>query len=264
MKTSYQNSALLAALAFSVVAVSAPAAAQETAPAADTSAFSMEVELGASGVVAPRYEGSDDYRVSPIPIIRLRKFNLGSVHIDSTDRQGFSFYPSFRYRGKRRSSDVPSLPGLPGRDISLEFGLGMAYETEFWRVFGELRYGAVGHNGIVGDIGMDAILRPQDELTLNVGPRLSFADGTYMDWTFGVPANIPAVAGFDADGGLKSAGIEALARFDLDPSWSLEAGARWDRLLNDAGNSPITAAGDDDQFRVTFGVVRRFGFGSQH
>jgi outer membrane protein len=262
MTIAWQSAALAGALALAGIAWCAPASAQQAAYTARPSPFSLEVELGARGTVAPRYEGSDDYRVLPAPIIRLRKFRLGSVDIDSTDPRGFSFYPAFRFVGSRRSSDVAGLPSLPGRDMSVEIGLGAAYETEYWRIFGELRYGAIGHDGFVGDVGVDAIFRPQDAFTLNLGPRLSFADDTYMDWTFGVPANIPALTSFDADGGLKSVGIEGLARYDLDSRWSLEAGARWDHLLNDAGKSPITAAGDDDQFRVTVGAVRRFSFGS--
>ncbi len=249
------------AIVFASAAFHSPVRAQAASGNDAADPFGFEVEIGAGGVVSPLYEGSDDYHVTPVPVVRLRRLNLGGINIDATDSLGWSVYPSFRYLDRRESSDIPGLSALPDRKASLELGLGAAYEAEFWRVFAEVRHGAIGHNGLVAELGSDLIFRPGEDITFRLGPRLSFADDTYMDWAFGTPAGFAPIPAYIPDGGLKSAGQKAFARYDLDRAWSLEAGARWDRLVSDAEASPITAAGAEDQFIFSLGFVRRFTFG---
>ncbi len=235
--------------------------ADDTGAGSASPVFGMQVELGAGAVVAPEYEGADDYDVSPFPVIRLKQLTLGSLAIGGDDRLGLSLRPSFRFIGKRKSSDVDGLPGLPGVGTAIELGLGAEYEAESWRVFGNLRHGVTGHDGLVGELGADLIFRPDDHWTVSFGPRLSFAGDDYMDDYFAVPAGIAGPAAYDPDGGLKSAGIEVLARHQLTPAWAVEGSFGWMRLVGDAADSPVTRAGDADQFIGRIGIMRRFSFG---
>ena len=43
---------------------------------------------------------------------------------------------------------------------SVEAGLGLGYEQRNWRAFADVRYGFVGHNAWVGELGADAIAYP--------------------------------------------------------------------------------------------------------
>lgn len=256
-----QNSIAAAVLSAGFLAAIQPVSAQESAEHARSLVFGLDLELGVGGVVAPEYEGAADYDVAPFPVIRVERFSLGEFSFGGDDSLGLSVYPSFRYIDKRKSSDVPALPGLPEVDAAIELGLGAAYEQEYWRIFGNLRHGVLGHHGIVGDLGADLIYRPDEDWRLSLGPRLSFADGDYMDSYFGVPAGVAGPVAYDPAGGLKSAGIEAQARYQFTPVWAVEGSIGWSRLLGDAADSPVTRNGDDDQVIARISIMRRFSFG---
>lgn len=239
----------------------APASADDISAANESPAFGIQFELGAGAVIEPEFEGSDEYEVSPYPVIRPKQLSLGDLNIGGDDSLGWSFRPSFRVIGKRKSSDVDSLPGLPSVDTAIEIGLGAVYEQEYWRIFGNIRHGVTGHDGLVGELGADLIYYPTDEWTVSFGPRLSFSDGNYMDKYFGVPAGIAGPVAFNPEGGLKSAGTETRARYQLTETWAVEGSFGWMRLLGDAADSPITRTGDDDQFVGRLSIMRRFSIG---
>jgi outer membrane protein len=238
-----------------------PSLADDEGAGNAASPFGMEFELGAGGVVVPEFEGSDDYEISPFPVFRLKQLTVGSLSIGGKDNLGFSLRPSFRIIGKRKPSDVDGLPGMPRIGTAVELGLGAVYEQEYWRAFGNLRHGVTGHDGLVGELGADLKFSPNEQWSVSVGPRLSFADGSYMDKYFGVPAGIAGPVAYDTDGGLKSAGVEMLARYQFGPAWAVEGSLGWSRLLSDAADSPVTRAGDDDQFIGRISIMRRFSIG---
>jgi MipA family protein len=236
--------------------LSLPASAQESR------APGIDFELGAGANFQARYEGSDSYGAGPWPIFRLKglKFANG-FEIGGGDGTGLSLKPSFRYIGAREAADFPELTGLNDVDAAFEIGLGASYATDQWRIFGDLRAGLGGHNGLVGEIGADAILRPLPELAVWAGPRLSFASAEYMNTYFGVTAAeslASGLTGFDAGGGIKSVGAEIGMRYDFNKLWAVEGSASYAKLIGDAGDSPITALGDDDQYGFKIGLVRSF------
>ncbi|TCD16150.1 MipA/OmpV family protein [Oricola cellulosilytica] len=232
---------------------------------ADERGPGIEFELGAGALTAPHYEGSSRYRVRPFPLIRFGYLQLpNGFALGGGDGQGLSAAPSFRYRAARKAEDAPELTGLRDVDAAVEIGGGLRYTAGNVRLFGDLRYGAIGHNGITGEIGADMIAAPAERLTVSAGPRLSFADDRYMRTYFGVTAGEAAASPFSAfapSGGFKSAGVGTAARYQFDDRWALEAEASWNRLIGDAGNSPIVAAGSRDQFSAGIGLVRKFSLG---
>lgn len=225
----------------------------------------IEFELGAGALVAPDYEGSSRYQVRPWPLIRFGYLQLpNGFTLGGGDGQGLSVAPSFEYRAAREAKDAPELTGLSDVDAAVEIGGAVRYTAGNVGVFGDLRYGAIGHNGITGEIGADLIATPAERLTVSAGPRLSFADDRYMRTYFGVTAGEAAGSSFSQfspSGGFKSAGVGAAARYDFDDRWALEAEASWNRLIGDAGKSPIVAVGSRDQFSAGIGMVRKFSIG---
>lgn len=228
----------------------------------ETSAPGIDFELGAGANFQARYEGSDSYAFGPWPIFRLKGLTFANgFSIGGGDGTGLSLKPSFRYIGAREAADYPELTGLNDVDAAFEIGLGASYATDQFRVFGDLRAGLGGHNGIVGEIGADAIVRPLPELGIWAGPRLSFANADYMNTYFGVSAAesiASGLTGFDAGGGIKSVGAELGMRYDFNKRWALEGSASYAKLIGDAGDSPITALGDADQYGFKLGLVRSF------
>ena len=55
-----------------------------------------------------------------------------------------------------------------------------------------------------------------------------------------------------------SAGIEVQGTYFLDDRWAVEGAVSYEKLLNDAADSPITATGSEDQWRVRLGLSRVF------
>ena len=123
-----------------------------------------------------------------------------------------------------------------------------------------MRYGFIGHNAWVGEIGADGIAYPIDGLTLTLGPRLAFGDDRFAETYFGVIAEESAASGA-ARRSTPAAACSAPAsssarRYLFNERWGVEGAASWERLLNDAADSPITATGSEDQYEVRLGMTR--------
>ncbi len=256
--------AAVALLGGALALVSAgPVAAQDTPRAV------IEVLGGVS--VSPSYFGSDEYEAGPSARPRFDYVRLpgglefGSVQAP-TEQIGFGLRTSARYIGSRRPDDDPSLAGTDRVDRSLELGFGLGYTADDWRAFGVMRYGVVGHNAWVGEAGADALFSPSDSLLINLGPRANWGSTRFMDTYFGIgpedAAAAPQLDEFSPSSGLYAVGVELGARYAFSPRWGVEGAATYDRLIEDAADSPVTQAGSRDQFGLRLGITRtiRLGF----
>ncbi len=251
----------LATAAFLSWVAAAPAAAQD--------AGGIGVTLGPGARIAPDYFGASGMGLAPTGAFSVQRlvlpngFGIGSESALPTD-PGFGPRGAFRFVSSRKASDNPELGGLDDIDAAVELGLGLFRITEGSRVYGELRRGFGGHHGWVAELGADAIVRPTDRLVLTAGPRAHWGDGTFLGAYYGVT---PAEAGrsqfatYNPDGGLVSLGVELNARYDFQNGWGLHGTLGWRRLQGDAARSPITQAGDADQFGARLIVTRSFSLG---
>lgn len=214
--------------------------------------------------VSPSYFGSDDYKLGPDAGVRFDfarlpgGFDWGAAGPAAAGvRSGWDIRGSARYVGGRDATGA--LAGLGDVDPTFEAGIGLGYEQRSYRVFTDVRYGIVGTNAWTGEVGIDGIARPMEGLTLSIGPRLAFGDDRFASTYFGVSERQEAASGLaahHAEGGLYSAGIEVGARYMVGSRWGVEGAASWNRLTGDAGDSPITDAGSEDQLRLRLGVTR--------
>jgi outer membrane protein len=257
----------LAAMSALLALSAAPVLAQEPPPPTNAPLSigdnDLIVELGGGGVVGPAYEGADDYLLSPWPIVRLHYLRLPVIGaFGGRPETGLSVGPSFRFVPERDDDDYSDLEGLGDVDAAFELGATAGYRYDMWRGFVTVRRGFGGHDGIVGELGVDAIVEPSPRLSVSAGPRLHFADSEYLDTYLGVTAGQSADSGlaeFDPDGGLKGVGVEAEARYALTRRWSLVGSAGYERLVGDAADSPIAGAGSENQFTAALGLTFRFG-----
>ena len=75
-----------------------------------------------------------------------------------------------------------------------------------------MRYGFIGHNTWVGELGADAIAYPIEGLTLTAGPRLQFGTDDFAETYFGISPVESVASGldaYDASGGLLATGVES-------------------------------------------------------
>ncbi|MFP7569795.1 MipA/OmpV family protein [Marivita sp. S2033] len=241
-------------------AVMAPTAA----PATPKLVFTLRGGVSAM----PEYFGSDDYKAGADLGFRLNHVSLGkSGSFGNPDawaeNPGLSFGGSLRFIQERDTSDFDELAGLDDVDATVELGVSMRYGTEYFAAFGNVRRGFGGHEGWVGEVGADAILRPTDRLRLSLGPRLFFGDDEYSDTYFGVtPAeSSAALSAYDPDGGLVSAGVELGARYQINDVWGVEGAVTWETFQDDALDSPIVKQGSDEQWGARIGLTRVFSIG---
>jgi len=222
--------------------------------------FSLRGGVGA----APDFPGASTYGATPD-----LGFTFGSLEwggrkigngIGAAPKTGFGFTGAFRYLGERTASDNPELAGLEDIDAAVELGFGVIYREVNWQVFGKVRRGFGGHEGVTGDIGADLIFRPNERWTITAGPRFSLGNDTYADTYFGVDTATPNFAAYEAEGGLLGAGVEVEATYRLDEAWAIEGAVAYQHLLNDAAASPITQAGSEDQWTMRIGVSRAFNW----
>ncbi|WP_417809402.1 MipA/OmpV family protein [Thioclava sp.] len=225
--------------------------------------------LGAGVSYGPSYFGSDSSEAGPTGSFSLQFLRApGGKSVGSETgepRYGFAPRASFRVIGKRSAKDHPELTGMKDVPLSVEVGFGLGYASQNFEAFGNLRYGAIGHEAWVGELGADLVLHPSDRLTLKAGPRVVVGSNKYNDTYFGVTAaesvaSAGALAAYNPGSGVVSAGIEVGATYALNDTWSINGAVRYDRFQSDAKDSPIVAQGSADQVRVIIGASRLFSF----
>lgn len=272
------------------LAMSAPVLAEEPSPqlpVEDSAMASDFVTIGLAGAISPSYEGSDNYNISPIPLI------LGRVG-------GVTLQP----RGPGFAADI--IADRRGEKISLIAGPVATFNFDRVNRIGDSVVETLGELdlalevGAVAGITVNRVLHNYDSLTLQsdirwdvldahdgmvVAPSLTyfsplskaaavslslsgeFVDDNYADYYFSVDAAGSAASGlpiFAAQGGLKSLSATMLTGIDLDGDMTngglgLFVIGSYSRLVGDAKRSPVTAIrGSADQFFGSLGLGYTF------
>jgi MipA family protein len=245
---------VIAATCCATVVLGAPAFAQDRA-------FAFSATAGAS--LAPSYFGSDSYTVAPSGSFGFTGLRFGTLQWGDPDdarliARGMGLRGVFRYIPRREGEE--ELAGLDDVKASLELGLGLHHTSEFWQVYGDLRYGVIGHRSFAGEIGANVLYRGASGLVLHAGPRAEFGSSRFMRTYFGITAAeaSPALAAYRPGGGLYSIGVEIGAYQPLNADWGITGSVRYDRLRGDAAASPIVQQGSRDQLTANIGLTRHF------
>jgi len=223
--------------------------------------ISPQFTLRAGVAAEPEYFGSEGYRVGPD--LGFSNFRL---RLGQPDAAGFGIAGSFRYIPGRSSDDFGELAGLEDVDPAIELGFGLRYVSPSVEAFADLRYGVTGHESLVGEVGADAVFRPNERVTLRLGPRLFMASDEYADTYFGVSAAESLASGgdfaaFDAEGGALSAGVELGVTYEINDDWGIDSAVTYNQFLGSAADSPIVQQGSEDSLSVRVGVTRNISFG---
>ncbi len=267
MKASPTRFALAAALgaASLFVFAAAPAAAQESG--------GHTITLGLGAQALPQYPGADSYSIYPMPIFGLRREGAPMPFSAQDQGIGFSFLPqdsrfnlgpSFALRAKRQQADV----GAPVGDVGFTIEAGgfvEVYPVRNFRLRGDLRQGINGHKGVVGDVMADLVIRDENTYIFSIGPRARWGDSDFTRAYFGVsPAAAAAshLPAFQPRSGFYAVGAMAGLTYRLGRNWGMRSYLGYDRLINDAGASPIVRNfGSRDQFSGGAGLFIEFNIG---
>ncbi len=219
------------------------------------------IDLGAGVGLEPVFPSSKRYGPTGWPLIALQYLRLpyfGEVVTEDKKAVAVSVFPSFNFVGERKSSDADYLEGVDDTDFAFELGGGAAFRYGFLRAFGTVRYGVTGHNGWVGEAGLDVILTPMERLEVAFGPRISAADGNYMNYYFSVPNSAVELDPYNAEGGFKDVSFAATASYALTEKWRLHGRLKYTHFIGEALDSPIVDAGNDQEVSIGIGLTYRF------
>lgn len=220
--------------------------------------------IGAGVIVMPDYEGSDDLRVLPFPVLALDYKNIVSIRgpqvqvsIGDVKLAGdvrLRFGPSARYRQGRDEDDNSDLLGLGDVDGSIEVGgFARVAGDRWWLQLSGGKGVAGGHDGVVAEIEAGVRFDLSQSLSAQVRGTASWADRTYMRSNFGIDAAQASASGlsrFSPDAGLKDVGAGIGLNYRLGSRWSIGGDAGYRRLLGNAADSPIVSRrGSADQLQ---------------
>lgn len=242
-----------------------PAVAQEAAPTltSPTSSNTWIVTVKATGNVSPDYLGADTYTPIGYPLFSFRKadtpegFSAADDGIDWSlfGNEYFNTGPVARYRAGRYNGSDRKLRGIHSVPWTVEIGgYFEVWPTEWLRGRVEVRHGMNGSSGIVSDFAVDGVYKV-DKWTIAAGPRLTLATQDFMNMYFGVKpseaAKNPRVSRYKPSGGIVSAGALAGASYQWTENWSVSLYGQYDRLVDQAANSPIVKnIGSPNQFGI--------------
>ena len=217
------------------------------------------IDLGLGATLEPKFPSAEKYVVNPWPIASLQFLRLPIFgEVVTGEESAFYIYPSFDFISERNEDDARYLDGIGDTDFAFELGVGAAVRYSFVKAFAEVRYGVTGHNGFVGEAGLDFIYEdPRWEVA--VGPRVSLASDDYMNEYFSVPVSATRLPFYEADGGFKDVGAAISASYAITDNIRLQGKAEYTHFVGDAEKSPIVKRGNEDEFMVGIGLTYRFG-----
>ena len=228
--------------------------------------------VGASGIVAPNFEGSKKYLFSASPMISLGKAGNPVRFSSRNDNISLALIDDGGVRagltGKflwGRDNDDDALRGLDpvrwGGEIG---GFIEVYPLDWMRLRGELRQGIRSHHGVVADVAADAFYDVTPEIRISGGPRVSFASASYFDAYYGVNATESVASGltaYDPGGGVRSAGVGGAVTWKVTDPVTTSLFGEYSRLMGPAANSSLVKErGDKDQFMFGVSATYRFDF----
>ena len=231
------------------------------------------VSFGARISEQPPYEGAGHDVLAPSPKFTLRRADSLYRFTPPDDGSSLSLLknryidigPVVRFRYARGNSD--KLAGLDTVNWAAEPGVFVNLWPFNWlRGRVEARRGVVGHDGFVGDGGVDLIYTGS-RWEASAGPRVGFGDTNYMDAYFQVTpveaARAPLInTVYNPVGGRRYTGAEAALSYRLAGGMRVIGDFGYHRLTHQLAASPIVAfAGSRDQFSGGLGVTYTFGIG---
>ena len=204
--------------------------------------------LGIGAAYVPRYEGSNEHRMTGLPVIAYRNgrfaAGVGGLSYNLSSASTFEFGPTLSYAVGRDESDADRLRGLGDIKGGAELGAFARWHISSWSLHANLKRGVGnGPEGTQLQLGIGHSTRLGSADRLQLGASLDWADDKYTQAYFGVTPTQSAASGlsaYSAAAGIKSYGVNAVWTHTFTPAWFSTVGVHAKRLAGDAANSPIT------------------------
>jgi outer membrane scaffolding protein for murein synthesis (MipA/OmpV family) len=224
------------------------------------------VRIGALGVYAPAYEGSDEYELRGFPLIDVTFRDTFFVNAHRGvgayvwNRNTLKLGLSVGYTFGRDEDESDDLRGLGDIDDGATANVLFSWTIGDADLDARYEEQITGHDtGFQVHLGLGYAVRVSEETTVKPSLKTTFASADYMEEYFGVSpsqSTRSGMPGYDADSGFKSLGFHLMVIHRLNQHWRIQAGAGYDRLVGDAADSPTVK--DEDQYGITVGLSYAF------
>lgn len=204
------------------------------------------VVVGAGAMYAPKFEGSDEFEVSPVPVFSARIGDRVSVDptglsVDILQSGGVTLSIKGGYELGRDEDDSDHLRGLGEIDAGGVIGGKLSYQLGPAEFYASIDKTIGGSDGLLGKFGANVSQR-YDRFILSAGASATLADDNHMESYFGVTSEQSARSGlsqYDAGAGLKRFDVEASVTYMATGNWLIRGQAGVGFLTGDAADSPI-------------------------
>lgn len=208
-----------------------------------------DVVVGAGAVYAPKFEGSDEFKVSPFPMISATfgdrvSIGEGGLTVDVLESNGLALSIRGGYDMGRKEDDSDHLKGLGDVDGGGVVGAQLSYTIGPAEIYTSIDKTIGGSDGLVGTFGAK-ISHQYDRFIFAAGASATVADGNHMESYFGVTKTQSARSGlreYQAGAGLKRFDVEASVTYMATENWLIRGQAGVGFLTGDAADSPIVQA----------------------
>jgi outer membrane protein len=225
----------------------------------------LQISLGLGAAYLPDYEGSNDYKATPLWSLRVGNLYDPETYVSlvgTTFRS--NFIPSEHWRLGVTARFIKDYDNVEDDEVknvtSTEKALMLGGTVGYDFITG-LKQDAALELDALGDAlhGNGYTLTPRFRFRTPVSDRLLFettasgtyASGDYMENFFGVTSGDAKRSGlrpYDANSGFKDVAFTASLTYGLGEHWSLTGLGSFERLLGDAADSPIVNhRGSEDQ-----------------
>ena len=278
-------SALIPALLVAALPVSVRA---QDAVSTEGSVFDGDhLTVGMGAIYGPSYDGSDDYVVTPTPVVQgnLKGIAItprpGGVALDlvpdgQDPKIGFSFGPVATLSRNRASQIEDPVVRAAGKlDTAIELGANagvtfykLLHDYDSLTLSTDVKWDVAGaHSGNVVTPTISYFTPLSRAALVTLSASLKHVDDDYARYYYSVSPAQNAVSGlplYDAKGGWESWSLGTFAGYDLNGN-ALDGGfavffiGAYSRLMNDAKATPYTSLrGDADQWTGALGLAYTF------
>jgi len=205
-----------------------------------------KVVLGGGAMMAPKYEGSDEFDIQAIPFITATfgervKVDPRGVSVNAYSVGNLNFSGQLGYDVGRSEDDSDHLRGLGDVDAGGVVGGMVSYEMGPAEFYASLSRTIGGSEGLEAKIGFD-LAHNIDQFRFSAGVSATWADENYMETYFGVTAAQSAASGlaqYDIGAGFKRVDLDLAITYMATEHWLVRGQVGIGYLLGDAADSPI-------------------------
>ena len=219
--------------------------------------------LGLGAAIAPRYDGADEYRVRPFPVVDAQ---YGRFFARSGDGLGLNVWQSpqltigagVNMMEGYRKSDVPEGIGklsdaLGARLFVSTYAGGAVFTLSVTQAITKSERGLIANARVAYPYSVSERFKVIPSISVN------WANARYMNSYFGISAQQAARSGlseYKPSSGFKDISLRIGFNYELTKTWSITGAAGIRRLMGDAADSPLVKR--KSQAIGAIGVAYRF------